>query len=67
VNPMIVWLWIGGGVMALGTVLALAPRLRRPTRPAARARDLPEGDPEPDLTPGSAPSDGSEPLEGVPA
>ena len=29
VNPMILWLWIGGGVMALGTILALAPRLRR--------------------------------------
>ena len=29
VNPMILWLWIGGGVMAIGTILALAPRLRR--------------------------------------
>ena len=29
INPMIVWLWIGGGFMAVGTVLALAPRLRR--------------------------------------
>jgi cytochrome c-type biogenesis protein CcmF len=29
INPMIVWLWIGGGVMALGTVLALLPNLRR--------------------------------------
>jgi cytochrome c biogenesis factor len=46
---VIVWLWIGGGFMALGTILALAPRLRRRTR-----RDLvgdagpePEPDPEP--------------------
>jgi cytochrome c-type biogenesis protein CcmF len=31
INPMIVWLWIGGGFMALGTILALAPRLRRRT------------------------------------
>ena len=42
-NPMIVWLWIGGGVMALGTILALAPRLRDrtsagPEPTATRAR-----------------------------
>jgi cytochrome c-type biogenesis protein CcmF len=29
VKPMIVWLWIGGGVVALGTLLALTPSLRR--------------------------------------
>jgi cytochrome c-type biogenesis protein CcmF len=34
VNPMILWLWIGGGVIALGTILALAPRLRRRVGPA---------------------------------
>jgi cytochrome c-type biogenesis protein CcmF len=32
VNTMIVWLWIGGAVMALGTVLAIAPRLGRKPR-----------------------------------
>lgn len=32
VQSMTVWIWIGGGLMALGTVIALAPRLRR--RPA---------------------------------
>jgi cytochrome c-type biogenesis protein CcmF len=32
INPMILWLWIGGGVMALGTILALSPRLRRRSR-----------------------------------
>jgi cytochrome c-type biogenesis protein CcmF len=25
VNPMVTWLWIGGGIMALGTLLALLP------------------------------------------
>jgi cytochrome c-type biogenesis protein CcmF len=30
VNPLVVWLWIGGGVIALGTLVALAPSLRRP-------------------------------------
>lgn len=29
VKPMIIWLWIGGGLMALGTVLALFPGTRR--------------------------------------
>jgi cytochrome c-type biogenesis protein CcmF len=35
VNPMVLWLWVGGGVMALGTALALLPARRR--RDAARA------------------------------
>ena len=52
VNPMILWLWIGGGVMALGTILALAPRLRRRRRSGVRA----EPEPEP-----------VDELEGVPA
>ena len=36
VQPLIVWLWIGGGVMALGTVLAAWPGgRRRPTDPTS--------------------------------
>jgi cytochrome c-type biogenesis protein CcmF len=46
VNPMILWLWIGGGVMALGTVLALAPRLRRRPRATPTAVAPPEREPE---------------------
>jgi cytochrome c-type biogenesis protein CcmF len=42
VNPMILWLWIGGGVMALGTILALAPRLRRRPRTEMGAEPHPE-------------------------
>jgi cytochrome c-type biogenesis protein CcmF len=53
VNPLIVWLWIGGGFMALGTILALAPRLRR--RPKSISSDdlaptpvaAPDGGPDP--------------------
>ena len=29
VKPMILWLWIGGGIMALGTLLAAFPGSRR--------------------------------------
>jgi cytochrome c-type biogenesis protein CcmF len=29
VNPMVLWLWVGGGVMAAGTVLAAWPNRRR--------------------------------------
>jgi cytochrome c-type biogenesis protein CcmF len=32
VNPMVLWLWVGGGVMAIGTAVALSPSLRRRTR-----------------------------------
>ncbi len=46
VNPMVVWIWIGGGVMALGTLIALAPtvraRLRRDPRRGRLASD-PDG------------------------
>jgi cytochrome c-type biogenesis protein CcmF len=56
VQPLILWLWIGGGVMALGTVLAAWPgERRRPTDPtsavlpsdvAAGARRSPDPEPE---------------------
>ena len=36
INPMIVWLWIGGGVMALGTILALVAPSPAPVASAAR-------------------------------
>ena len=37
IQPMALWLWIGGGVMAFGTVLAAWPgrRRRRPTDPVS--------------------------------
>jgi len=49
INPMIVWLWIGGGVMALGTVLALVPALRR-RRPGTTPIDEPAATEPPDDT-----------------
>jgi len=46
INSMIVWLWIGGGVMAIGTVLALLPSLRRRPRPAVGERAEPDAEPD---------------------
>jgi cytochrome c-type biogenesis protein CcmF len=45
INAMVVWLWIGGGVIAVGTAIALAPRLRR--RIGRPAEPLPPASPEP--------------------
>jgi cytochrome c-type biogenesis protein CcmF len=36
VQPLVIWLWIGGGVVAFGSLLALVPgRRRRPTDPSS--------------------------------
>jgi cytochrome c-type biogenesis protein CcmF len=48
VQPLVVWLWIGGAIMALGTVLAAWPgRRRRPTDPVSApvAEDRPAREP----------------------
>jgi cytochrome c-type biogenesis protein CcmF len=44
VKPMILWLWIGAGLMALGTLLAAFPghRRRRPTDPVSAPIGVPE-------------------------
>jgi cytochrome c-type biogenesis protein CcmF len=36
IRPLVVWLWVGGAVMAVGTLMAAVPgRRRRPTAPAS--------------------------------
>ena len=58
VRPLVVWLWIGGGLMAVGTVLAIVPIRRRArdlleqsqgdeTTVAAAQAPEPEAEPEP--------------------
>jgi cytochrome c-type biogenesis protein CcmF len=55
VQPMVAWMWVGGAVMAAGTVLALVPTnlLRRPTDPVSAPvgparRRRPPAEAEPD-------------------
>jgi cytochrome c-type biogenesis protein CcmF len=49
VQPLVVWLWIGGALMALGTLMAAVPgrRRRRPTEPASAPVPEPVAEPEP--------------------
>jgi cytochrome c-type biogenesis protein CcmF len=52
ITPMALWLWLGGGVMALGTIVALAPtlgRLRRGRRPVDQLDAGPDGTVEAEL------------------
>ncbi|MEW6153099.1 MAG: heme lyase CcmF/NrfE family subunit [Actinomycetota bacterium] len=51
VQPLVVWLWIGGGIMALGTLLAAWPAGRR--RRLEVAEGPTEVDPEPALAAGT--------------
>jgi cytochrome c-type biogenesis protein CcmF len=53
IQPLVTWLWIGGGVMGLGTALAAFPgKRRRPTQPTSESSDAP--DPEPEMVGASA-------------
>ena len=73
VQPLIMWLWIGGGVMALGTVLAIVPTgQRRPTDPvsadpfagtAGGGRRRPGRDDERGPTSGTGADESDEPAE----
>jgi cytochrome c-type biogenesis protein CcmF len=41
VQPLLMWLWVGGAIMAIGTLLAVVPgRRRRPTLPASAPVEL---------------------------
>ena len=45
VQPLVMWLWVGGGVMAIGTILAAFPGKRRdpldPVSAPIRTDDVP--------------------------
>jgi cytochrome c-type biogenesis protein CcmF len=56
INAMVIWLWIGGGVIAVGTAIALSPRLRRRIRRPADAVLAPPVEPEPSKEPEVVPA-----------
>jgi cytochrome c-type biogenesis protein CcmF len=50
VEPLVSWLWLGGLLMAIGTVLALVPGRRRiPTAPVSQPPAAPDPDDDPVL------------------
>jgi cytochrome c-type biogenesis protein CcmF len=49
VQPLVAWLWLGGGIIVLGTILAAVPTRRR-TTPKLET-DEPETEPEPEPEP----------------
>ncbi|HEY1118348.1 MAG TPA: heme lyase CcmF/NrfE family subunit [Acidimicrobiales bacterium] len=52
IQPLVTWLWIGGGVMALGTGLAAFPgKRRRPTEPTSSPGGTAEPGQDPDARP----------------
>jgi cytochrome c-type biogenesis protein CcmF len=52
IQPLVNWLWIGGGVMAVGTALAAFPgKRRRPTDPTSSPGGTAEPAQEPDARP----------------
>jgi cytochrome c-type biogenesis protein CcmF len=69
VQPMVVWLWIGGFVMVIGTALSLFPgRRRNPLDPVSAPApieqvDPPETDPESDAAPADPGPTGTGPAD----
>jgi cytochrome c-type biogenesis protein CcmF len=52
IQPLVTWLWIGGGVMAVGTALAAFPgKRRRPTEPTSSPAGTAAPDQDPDARP----------------
>jgi cytochrome c-type biogenesis protein CcmF len=41
VNSMTLWIWLGGGLMAIGTIVAIGPTVRRKLRPKAVPPEAP--------------------------
>ncbi len=47
VNSMILWIWIGGGLMAIGTIIAIGPTVRRKLKVGTREPEPTEPPTEP--------------------
>ena len=56
VQPLVMWLWLGGAIMVVGTFMAAVPgRRRRPTEPASAPADGRRAEPEPPRQPDAVP------------
>ena len=56
IQPLVLWLWIGGGLIALGSILAAFPgRRRRGTEPTSAPVGAVSTGPEPTTAPDREP------------
>ena len=60
IEPLVMWLWVGGAVLVLGAALSLAPSRRRP--PLGSLVELPEEAAGEPASGGGVPSPGAEPA-----
>ncbi len=65
VQPLVVWLWIGGAVVILGTLMAALPR--GSSRETIAGRSRARGRPGPEAHPEADPSPAAEPAQADPA
>ena len=64
IQPLVIWLWIGGLVMAVGTLLAVFPgRRRNPIDPVSAPLRGARSGPDPATGPGAPPADADAPVE----
>src|SRR5690606_5532232 len=49
VNPLVPWIWLGGLIMAIGTLIAMWPTAPGAVRPRPARAPAPAREPEPDL------------------
>jgi cytochrome c-type biogenesis protein CcmF len=45
VNPLVVWIWIGGAIVGIGSTFAIWPARRRATVPAIQPQRAPSVSP----------------------
>ena len=49
VNPLVVWIWVGGAIIGIGSAFAIWPERRRVPVEASEAERLPAREPAPSV------------------